>query len=319
MANLCEDFEIFHERIALTKHNQAARGIARQAVRDRIRRYFHQNLNVRAPNFLSQGTCAANITVNPIGGEHYIEEGVYLQHLDKHCQDGWPSAHDVHQWLIKATQGYAVPDTDGDPACVRLRLSKHLQIALYCYTDLNGQYFQAVKNIANWSCIHPLALAGWFRSYVNQRGEQLRRIVRYITAWTDFQSKHRGIMPDASILTVLATYNFNDDYRDDLALAKTLEAISNYVRSIVYVLNPVNINEELSDKLTDTQKIDFQEAAEEAANIASAATVINCAHMASKLWRKLFGSRFPSVRENHSYASMVQNPNGAPAGLEYHL
>lgn len=119
------------------------------------------------------------------------------------------------------------------------------------------------------------------------------------------------------MLTVLATYNFNHDYRDDLSLAKTLEAISDCVRSTVYVLNPVNINEELSARLTDMQKTRLQQGLEEAANTANAAVTINDAHIASKLWRKLFGGRFPLVHENHGYALMIQNLKAAAKGLGY--
>ena len=124
-------------------------------------------------------------------------------------------------------------------------------------------------------------------------------------------------MPDGFTLTVLATYHFSQDSRDDLALARTFKAISNYVRSAVYVLNPVNINEELSARLTDRQKTRLQEALEEAANTANAAITINDAHIASKLWRKLFGDRFPLVHENHSYALMIQNLKAAAKGLDY--
>ncbi len=173
-----------------------------------------------------------------------------------------------------------------------------LCMELFCYADLNGKYYQAIKGKTNWLGTHPLAATGWFKSYINQRGEQLRRIVRYFIAWAGFQSTCRGIMPDILMLTVLATYNFNDDYRDDVALARTFDAVSSYVRPIVYVLNPININEELSARLTESQKNRFQEAVDEAANIASAAIVVNDAHMASKLWRKLLGPRFPLSHEN---------------------
>lgn len=298
MANLCNEFEIYNDRIALAAYKQVALGIARDSIRQRIRRYFRKTLNVRVPKFLSQGAYAVNLAVSPIDGEYHIEEGVYLQHLDRRNIGNWPPANVVQQVLVDATQGRTVVDLNGNPVRVRVRPAQGVCMDLFCYADLNGKYYQAIKGETNWLGTHPLTATGWFSSYINQRGEQLRRIVRYFIAWAEFQSTCRGIMPDIVILTVLATYNFNDDYRDDVALARTFEAVSNYVRSIVYVLNPININEELSARLTESQKTRFQEAVDEAANIASAAIVINDAHIASRLWRKLLGPRFPLSQEH---------------------
>jgi hypothetical protein len=309
MANLCDEFELFNERITLTPCKQTALGIARDSIHQRIQRYFRQTLNVQVPKFWSQGAYAANIAVGPVDGEHHIEEGVYLQHLDRGNIDCWPSADAVQQVLVDATQGRTVVDLDGNPVRVRIRPAQGLCMDLFCYADLNGKYYQAIKGKTNWLGTHPLAATGWFKSYINQRGEQLRRIVRYFIAWAGFQFTCRGIMPDIMMLTVLATYNFNDDYRDDVALARTFEAVSNYVRPIVYVLNPININEELSARLTESQKSRFQETVDEAANIASAAIVINDAHMASRLWRKLLGTRFPLPQENiRTELAAIQTP-----------
>jgi hypothetical protein len=298
MANLRNEFQKFNDRIALTACTQAALGIARDSICRRIRRYFRQTLDVWAPKFRSQGAYAANITVCPIDGEYHIEEGVFLQHLDRWDIDNWPSADVVQKVLVDATQGGTAVGLDGKPVLVRVRPAQGLCMDLFCYADLNGTYYQAIKNKTSWLSIHPLAPTDWFTSYLNQRGEQLRRIVRYFLAWAEFQSTCRGTMPDILILTVLATYNFKDDYRDDVALARTFEAVSDYIQSIVYVLNPININEELSARLTETQKTLFREAVDEAAKIASTAIAVNDAHMASRLWRKLFGSRFPLPQED---------------------
>lgn len=297
MANLSDEFEIFLERITPPACAQTALELARNAIRERIRTYFRQTLNARVPKFWSQGAFAVDTTVNPIEGEHHIEDGVYLQNLDKQNMANWPSGDVVHGWIADAVQGRAVPSQAGSPEIVRIRSAKQYCLDLHCYADLYGSYFRAIKGSAAWSGLRPLAATGWFRSYVHQRGDQLRRIVRYLIAWAEYQSKSRGLMPDRLILTVLATYNFQRDNRDDQSFARTLMSIANYVHSIVYILNPVNIREELSARLTEAQKASFQEAVEDAANMANAALIIDNAHRASKLWRRQLGNRFPQVQE----------------------
>lgn len=296
MANLCDAFEIFHNRIALTAGTQTELATARAAVRDRIRSHFRTILKTPAPKFWSQGALPINTCINPISGDCHIQDGVYLEHLNKQDSAAWPSADTVHQWLAQAVQDWLVLGQVDDPSCVRLLNKSRFCLDLHCYAELNGRWMKAVKGEANWSAHQPLGINKWFRSYVNVRGEQLCRIVRFLKAWADFQSQHRGKIVDELVLTVLATYNFSYDYRDDLAFARTIEAISNYVRTIVYVINPVDIAEELSARLTDALKERLQEAVKDAANLANAAIIIDDTRKSSLLWRKIFGDRFPMIQ-----------------------
>ncbi len=298
MANLNNAFDIFHDRIVLTAHRKTALGTARNVVRECIRRYFRDTLKVQVPEFRSQGAYAADTTVDRIEGRYHIEDGVYIQHLDMQDSSNWPAAAAVHQWLMNAIEDHPMEKSMDKATCVRARYGGRYCVDLHCYAVLNGQCRQAVRGKTNWPAGNPIAFTEWFKSYVNLHGEQLRRVVRYLKAWADFQSRSRGKMPGGSILSVLAAYNFNSHKRDDLAFAKTLEAISNNVRAIVYVPNPVNITDELSARLTETQKTRFQEAVETSEISAKAAILFKDVHEASRLWRKLFGDRFPLTEKN---------------------
>ncbi|MDP3284929.1 MAG: hypothetical protein Q8M56_10925, partial [Desulfobacterales bacterium] len=133
------------------------------------------------------------------------------------------------------------------------------------------------------------------------RGEQLRNIVRYLKAWADFQSGRLGVMPSGLILTVLASNHFYADERDDICFAETIRAIANAVGVLFCVYNPVDAAEELTSRLTDQQKVRFQEAISDATDAAAEAIQINDSCEASKIWRKQFGDRFPAVEnENDS-------------------
>jgi hypothetical protein len=294
MADLHKAFCKFHDRIALTAGQKSTLGSVRDILRERIYNYFHYNLRVKAPIFRIQGSYAIDTAVNPIDNEPNIEDGVYLQHLDKMDDRSWPAVATVHQWLANAAGCHATEIPMDNRACVRLRSTGRYRIDLYAYGECNGQYFLAAKGEARWLRSAPLAFSRWFESYVHQRGEQLRRLVRYLNAWADYQSMQHGRMAVDLIATVLAVHYLRIHKRDDMALAKTIEAISDAVRSDFFVLNPVIISEELTARLAAPHKERLKDALLAFSDTANGALAIEDGYKASKLWRKLFGDRFPS-------------------------
>ncbi len=153
----------------------------------------------------------------------------------------------------------------------------------------------AEKGENGWHQSDSKALTDWFISQVNNKGEQLRRTVRFIKAWADFQSGRRGKMPSGLILTVLAVENFRLDEKDDISLSKTVAAISDAVKSLFTVFNPIDGTEELTARLTDIQKERFQQAIADFSSDALKAVDTDDCEYASKLWRLQFGDRFPVV------------------------
>lgn len=297
MADLQKQFSTFHDRIALTSARKEALRTARDAIRDRIRIYFRDTLKLLVPKFRGQGSYAMGTTVNPINGEYDIDDGVYLQHLNNQDDRDWPAAATVHQWLIKATDGYTNEKPMDKRTCVRVRYAGQYHVDLPSYGELSGQYLLAVKGETRWPHSDPLALTNWFAVKVKLYGEQLRRIVRYLKAWADFHSARRGKMPSGLILTVLAVNCYQQHEKDDVALANTLQAVSNAVSSFFFVVNPVDAHEELTARLTKVQKLRFQDAVKAASDDAISAIVSDNDHTASKLWRRQLGDRFSVVAD----------------------
>ena len=168
---------------------------------------------------------------------------------------------------------------------------------LRTYGELNGVYLLAEKGDKGWHRSDPLALANWFSGQVKNRGEQLRKMVRYFKAWADFQSDRLGVMPSGLILTVLVSKHYRANRRDDIAFANTARAISHAVRMALYVHNPVDAGEVLTARLTAARKIRFQQAISNAAYASAEALDNDDRHEASKIWRKQFGDRFPIVEK----------------------
>ena len=297
MANLHSEFTTFHDRVALTSGKKAFLRKARNAIRERIRKYFRDYLEVEVPKFRGQGSYAMGTTVNPFDGEFDIDDGVYLQHLNENDDRKWPTPELVHLWLVKATEGHTNEKPIDKRTCVRVRYAGQYHVDLPSYANLNGEYMLAEKDAKGWRRSDPLALTVWFREHVKAYGEQLRRVVLYLKAWADFQSGRRGKMPSGLIMTVLAVQHLYADERDDVSLAHTAAAISNAVYSVFCVYNPVDSEEKLTACLSDEQKARFQETILDLACDASNAINTNDHEEASKLWRRQLGDRFPAIEK----------------------
>lgn len=296
MADLHSEFQTFHGRVALTFQKKESLRTSRDAIRDRIRRYFRDDLRVEAPNFRGQGSYAMGTIVNPLDGEFDIDDGVYLQHLDENECTNW-APDTVHHWLVKATEGHTNEKPIDKRTCVRVRYAGQYHVDLPVYAKFNGGYMLAEKGARGWHYSDPKSVIDWFNGHVNQHGQQLRRMVRYLKAWADFPGR-KGKMPSGLILTVLAAQNFHSNKRDDVSLAETARTISDTANLVFCVYNPVDGEEQLTVRLTDDQKARFQEAVSDLASDAFGAIETDDREEASKIWRKEFGDRFPAIEED---------------------
>ncbi|MEW6666827.1 MAG: nucleotidyltransferase [Thermodesulfobacteriota bacterium] len=313
MADLNTEFGTFYDRIALTSGKKAALRKSRDAIRTRIRSHFSGSLRVKVPKFLGQGSYAMGTTVNPLDGEFDIDDGVYLQHLDGRDNTKWPTPGTVHAWLVQATDGHTNEKPVDKQTCVRVQYAGQYHVDLPSYAEHNGEYMLSDKGSRGWHRSDPLGLTLWFRRTVKQNGEQLRRIVRYLKAWADFQSARRGKMPSGLILTALAVENFRGTERDDLCFANTARSMFAATGQVLRVHNPVDSEEELTARLSPEQKARFQEAILALAADAVAAVETDDREKAAKLWRRQFGDRFPSVEHRIEIQQQRKDANGLAA------
>ena len=303
MADLSSEFKKFHDRISLDSSKKDYLKNARNALREKIRKHFRDQLKLNVPKFRGQGSYAMGTTVNPLDGEFDIDDGVYLQHLDPQDDTEWPTPETVHRWLFQATDGHTSEKPVDKLTCVRVRYAGQHHVDFPAYGELNADYLLAVKGNKGWHRSDPLAITDWFRNQVEFKCEQLRRVVRYFKAWADFQSGRKGKMPNSLILTILAAEYFVLNERDDISMAETAYAVSDAVNPIFIVNNPVDIREELTARLTAQQKTRFKEAVVDLAYDAAEAVRTGDATETSGLWRKQFGDRFPMAIPNKQNSS----------------
>jgi hypothetical protein len=231
------------------------------------------------------------------------------------------------------------------PTCIRVEISTyaHIDVPLYAIPDLefatltkaaaedHGFYSlqEAVRKAerdawtalprnsvllahreCNWMESDPRPVKEWFLAEVDARGEQLRRIVRYLKAFRDWQWASGG--PSSILLMAAAAPLFEKrERRDDLALLDVVTALPARLRGGVE--NPIDDRESLTKRLGD-------ELVEEAAKkfealekvLRGALNATNEAQACSWMINE-FGPRFPDRPDRVKVVSVAATIASAPA------
>jgi hypothetical protein len=213
------------------------------------------------------------------------------------------------------------------PTCIRIEISStaHLDLPLYAIPDdefetlakaaLTADFSDALSEeqerdlweklptekvmLAHrdlgWLHSDPRPIKDWFLDQVGVKGEQFRRVVRYLKAWRDWNWDEGG--PSSILLMAAAAPLFERMVR------REDEALLNVVRQMPLrlrqgVLNPVNPTESFTERLrrSDKEKDLLEEAAEkfqEFSNNLSATLAAGNASQGCTWMRQMVGGRFP--------------------------
>lgn len=295
----CHDlFFVFHKNIALAQSKKDALIKARNALRERIKNYFKEQLKDVAPLFHSQGSYPMATIINPLNGEYDIDDGVYLQNINKNNRYEWPSPETAHKWIYYAVEGHTNEKPVDKRTCIRVVYAGQYHVDLPIYGEYSGQYYLAEK-VAGWRISDPKIIREWFAGQVEQKGDQLIRIVKYIKAWADYKSDECEIL-SSIILTVLASDCYEEDERDDVSLLGTMGRIYERLVASFIVLNPVDAQEDLAKALKEEQKENFKIALQILLQKGSEALNEENSLASSNIWREQFGERFPKADKSIS-------------------
>jgi len=264
---------------------------AREAIRDRIRKNFIATGKTPVPEFRDQGSYATHTIINPVGGEYDIDDGVYIQNLDKTDDKKWPTPETVHQWVYDAVDGHTDQKPVDKRTCVRVVYAGQYHVDLPIYALLRGGNLHAEKGEKGWNPSNPQAVTDWFQMAIKQRGDQLRHMVRYFKAWADYNSKD-GKLPSGFIFTVLIVENFATSERDDVCFGQLARAIHSRMLSSPFVYNPVDTSEDLYQRYDEVEKKRFLQLLRRLQVAASNALTTEGKKDACKCWYKEFGDRW---------------------------
>lgn len=231
------------------------------------------------------------------------------------------------------------------PACVRIVIAAyaHIDIPLYAipdqefanlaatstrrygYDSLTDAVIKAERDAwtalprekvllahreCNWMPSDPRPVKEWFLDEVEVKGEQLRRVVRYLKAFRDWRWSSGG--PASILLMAAAAPLFEKrDRRDDLALLDVVAALPARLRAGVN--NPVDECESLTERLGNTGIEDAARAFEEFEKALRGATDAGSPSQACMWMQGEFGPRFPNEPDRVKVVSVAATIAAAPA------
>lgn len=309
MANCNDLFQDFYEKIKLSTSKRKDLKDAKDRIRKRIVKHFKDTRKEQAPEFRIQGSYATATIVNPIDGEFDIDDGVYLQNLDPDKSE-WPVPKTVHKWVYEAVEGHTSEDPIDKRTCIRVVYSGHYHVDLPVYGIYDKEPYLAEKE-KGWHVSDPEAITNWINDEVKNKGKQLRRIIRYIKAWSDNKARS-GKLPSGFVLTVLVSNNYEKSERDDSSFAGTIRRIYYQILASTTILNPVDKDENLSDNITESQFENFRERLSTLLSNAGDALKEESKMKACKKWKREFGDRFPKCED---LSEDVATVTSAPAIL----
>ena len=304
MADLNETFIEFNGVIALSTPKKDELRKSRNAIRKDIETYFEKNRDKHTVKFKGQGSFSMNTTILPDSGEYDVDDGVYIfgKEEDK------PLVATAHSWIVKAVENRTGQNTIDKNTCVRVQYAKSYHVDLPIYyktTDSNNEYFydsvdvpELAHKSKDWIESDPYAFKLWFDEKAKDKN-QLKRIVRYLKAWTD--NKRHLNLPNGMIFTILAVNNYVAKDRDDEAFLETLKAIQKSIddtrhnwASYECKRPTIDKTENLLDKYSsDTRKKSFLDALDSLITSGKQAIEAKSKKDACSKWQKHLGDRFP--------------------------
>jgi hypothetical protein len=307
MADCHRFFLEFNTSIALSSNRKKTLRISRNAVREKIRRYFQDKQNGLYPQFHGQGSFMMNTIIEPLDGEFDIDDGIYFKVKSEPTQ----SVDTFHRWIYEAVDEHIKQKPIDKHTCVRLIYARKYHLDLPIYFILEGQNPYLAHKSKGWIESDPRAFIKWFNHKSDSNG-QLKRIVRYLKVWKDYR---KGTLPSGLIFSILVADNIVFDERDDISLYQTLLNIkSNLEYNFVCYRPTTPANENLLESYSKTNKdyflaqiSSFIQSAEKALDEKTSLT------NACKVWQNYFGDvRFPSNHHEDSISFCSTSITSSP-------
>jgi hypothetical protein len=292
MANCHKLFLDFNASIALESNRKKTLRKSRDAVRDKIRKYFRDKQNGFFPKFHGQGSFMMNTIIEPLDGEFDIDDGIYFKVEVEPLQ----SISTFHRWICEAINGHTKQEPIDKQTCVRLIYAKQYHLDLPIYYLIEGQTPYLAHKGQGWIKSDPREFIKWFNNKVDEDG-QLKRIVRYFKAWSDYR---KGDLPSGLIFSILAVNNIFFDKRDDIAFCQTLVSIKSQLKFNFACYRPTTpAYENLLEDYSKTKKDYFLGQLDSLIQSAEKALSDKSSQKdACKAWQSHFGKdRFPFESE----------------------
>jgi hypothetical protein len=285
-------FGEFDEKIRLSESKTEKLKKNRDAIREEICEYFKRE-GLKSPDFCSQGSFPLKTNLNPVsGGDYDLDDGVYFV-----CPKSARLEPAAYHNLIRNAVADHAKSTKDKNTCVRVIYADEHHVDLPCYWHEEKEDTPELAHKKDgFIKSDPKAFKNWVAKKMQEAdsNDQLRRVIRYLKAWKDWQESQGGNMnlPAGFVLTILVCNHYvKENGRDDLSFEKTVKAITDALFRNFTCLRPTTpIGEDLLKKYSkDPVMNELKKLADNAQN----AVCSDCEKKASEYWREIFGNRFP--------------------------
>lgn len=295
MLDLNKLFEDFHDEISLTKTYKDKITKGRDALRTRIGNKFEEK-GRKKPQHCTQGSYAMRTAIMPTGDDEFdLDNGVYLKGYSIE-QDDWPSTQTVHTWVKDAVNGHTSNPPIDKNTCVRVVYEDKYHIDLPIYIMGENSDGDRIAYLAHkskgWIESDPKAFTNWFQGFVNDNGQQIRHMVKYLKAWKDY----KNIDIKGMAITILVCNNFSvTANRDDISLLDTVTNIIDSLEDSFHCYKPVTpTDEDLFADISETSKNSILNGLNNLKRkLDIAINEKSNEKEATDILRKVFGDRFP--------------------------
>lgn len=285
MSNCNKLFLEFNKQITPSSSEMDKMKKSRESLETKITAKIKEKLGLTV-SFYTQGSGAKLMKTIIIkhDGTYDADRGVFLP--EKPSVTG----ETVQKYIYDAVKDHTEDGASHRKKCIRVfyRNAYNIDFPVYYEVPDESYSYLAVKG-DDWVKDDPTEMIAWFCNYKDDDG-QLLRIVKYLKAWA---SKCSGKMPSGIALSVWAAKNFSPEKdRDDKCLLAMLKSLKSELNFKVSCISPVEPFDDLTSKLTDDQRSNFQDELTAFCDDAQKAIDEPNQLKSSKIWRKYLGIRF---------------------------
>lgn len=319
MANNHEQFKAFHEAINSTTTRRKILKKNRDALRNKIKKYFKDNHDdYIQPTFYWQGSYAMHTLLNPIKdenglGAYDLDDGIYFASDDINERK---SIEWYHKEVYEAVKDHTDIGANDIKPCVRVQYADghHIDLAIYFWHTAEDKTMLAHK-AEPWQESNPDEMIDWFSNECNAK-TKLRELVRFMKAWCEYKRSEGIKMPSGCIISMLTSkyYQWNDENRYDIAMRDILKIMYDDLSAEgnFHCFRPIAPYEDLFNNYTKCRQDAFLKELKSFMEDAEKAIACKNQREGCIRWQKHFGNRFScSTTKDFDEDAMQQKFSGS--------
>lgn len=299
MANNHQQFLDFHDAIKATKTRRKTLKKNRDALREKVRKYFKkEHSDYAQPKFYWQGSYAMYTLLNPIKdedglGAYDLDDGIYFE-CDS--EEDRQTINWYHEEVYAAVCDHTDNGAEDIDPCIRVHYADghHIDLAIY-FMVKDSDKTELAHRKEPWHESNPDEMLAWFTSECKEKSH-LRELVRFLKAWCEYKKSTGTRMPSGCIISMLAAehYVWNDEGRYDIAMRDILKSMHEALSADdgFHCYRPVSPEEDLFENYSDSRKKAFLNELKSFADDAERAINNTNQKDGCLKWQKHLGERF---------------------------